>query len=347
MTAIFSKTSATNIKTHKVLLIGRMYHEKGENLLGESTNIEILKEPTKNNINDAIQEVSAVFLRYPNKLDAESIRLAKNLQVISTSGYGTDAVDIAAATENGIVVVNNPGLSTTAVAEHAICLILSLAKNLTFLNQSVKAGNYLIRNQIQPIQVEGKTLGIVGLGMIGSAVAQKCSAAFNMRVLAYDPYISSTKVEKVSATLVKDLDELLAESDFISLHPELTDETYQMFALETFKKMKPTAFLINTSRGKIVREKDLIVALRDKLIAGAALDVFEPEPPSVDNPLYDFDNVILSPHLAGVTPEASIATALSAANQILQVLQGEQPIHIVNPEVWNSKRVVVGRKINE
>ncbi|MDZ8066685.1 MAG: hydroxyacid dehydrogenase [Nostoc sp. DedQUE08] len=335
MTAIFPQISATNTKTHKVLLIGRMYDETGEKLLEEHTNIEIIKEPTKNKINDAIQDASGVFVRYPTKLDAQSIQLAKKLKVISTSGFGTDAIDIAAATEQGIVVVNNPGLSTTAVTEHTICMILSLAKNLSFLNQCVKTGNYLIRNQIQPIQVEGKTLGIVGLGRIGSAVAKICSTAFQMRVLAYDPYVPSNKAETVGATLVKDLDYLLAESDFVSLHPELTDETHEMFALEAFKKMKSTAFLINTSRGKIVREKDLVVALREKWIAGAALDVFEPEPPSIDNPLYNFDNVIYSPHLAGVTPEAGMAAALSAANQILQVLQGEKPLHIVNPEVWN------------
>ncbi|MCW5313961.1 dehydrogenase [Nostoc sp. KVJ3] len=335
MTAILPQISVTNTKNHKVLLIGRMYHETGEKLLDEYTNIKIIKEPTQHQINEAIQDVAGVFVRYPTKLDAQAIGLAKNLKVISTSGFGTDAIDIAAATERGIVVVNNPGLSTTAVTEHTICLILALAKKLTFLNQCVKTGNYLIRNQVQPIQVEGKTLGIVGLGRIGSAVAKSCSTAFQMRVLAYDPYVPSSKAEAVGATLVQDLDYLLAESDFVSLHPELTDETYEMFALKTFHKMKPTAFLINTSRGKIVREEDLVTAIHENLIAGAAIDVFEPEPPSLNNPLYDFDNVIFSPHLAGVTPEAAIATALSAANQILQVLEGKKPLHIVNPEVFN------------
>ncbi|WP_334927934.1 NAD(P)-dependent oxidoreductase [Nostoc sp.] len=137
------------------------------------------------------------------------------------------------------------------------------------------------------------------------------------------------------ATLVQDLDYLLAKSDFVSLHPELTNETYEMFALEAFQKMKPTAFLINTSCGKIIRERDLVTAIREKLIVGAAIDVFEPEPSSIDNPLYGFDNVIFSPHLAGVTPEAGMAAAISAANQILQVLQGEKPPYIINPEVWN------------
>ncbi|MFN6527751.1 hydroxyacid dehydrogenase [Nostoc sp. ChiSLP03a] len=336
MTAIFPQTSPATTKNHKVLLIGRMYHETGEKLLEEYTNIEIIKEATQHQIHEAIQDVSGVFVRYPTKLDAQAIRLAKNLKVISTSGFGTDAIEIAAATQQGIVVVNNPGLSTTAVTEHTISMILALAKKLTFLNQCVKIGNYLIRNQVQPIQVEAKTLGIVGLGRIGSAVAQICSTGLQMRVLAYDPYVPISKAEAVGATLVQDLDYLLTESDFVSLHPELTDETYEMFALEAFKKMKPTAFLINTSRGKVVRERDLVTAIREKLIAGAAIDVFEPEPPSLDNPLYEFDNIILSPHLAGVTPEAGMAAALSAANQILQVLQGEKPPYIVNPEVWSS-----------
>ena len=337
MTIIYPpKNFPSKTKNHKVLLIGKMYDEIGEKLLAEYTNVEIIKEPKQHQIHEAIQDVSGVFVRYPTKLDAQAIGLAKNLKVISTSGFGTDAIDIAAATKRGIVVVNNPGLSTTAVTEHTLSMILELAKKLTFLNQCVKAGNYLIRNQVQPIQLEGKTLGIVGLGRIGSAVAKICSTALQMRVLAYDPYVPSGKADTVRATLVQDLDYLLTESDFVSLHPELTDETCEMFDLEAFKKMKPSAFLINTSRGKVVRQPDLVTAIREKLIAGAAIDVFEPEPPAINNPLYEFDNVIFSPHLAGVTPEAGMAAALSAANQILQVLQGEKPPYIINPKVWNS-----------
>ena len=335
MTVMFSQVPTIKTKNYKVLLIGKMYHQNGEKLLGEYTNVDILKEPTKGEINHAIPQAAGVFVRYSTKLYAQSIELAKNLKVISTSGFGTDAIDITAATKQGIVVVNNPGMSTTAVAEHTICMILALAKKLTFLNQCIKTGNYLIRNQMQPMQLQGKTLGIVGLGRIGSAVATICATALQMRILAYDPYVPSSKAEAVGGTLVNDLDYLLSESDFVSLHPELTNETREMIALEAFQTMKPTAFLVNTSRGKIVREKDLITAISYGLIAGAAIDVFEPEPPSQDNPLYNFDNVILSPHLAGVTPEAAIAASESAAKQILQVLQGEKPPHIVNPEVWD------------
>lgn len=335
MTTTSPKTLTMDIQKPRVLLIGKMYDEAGQKLLEESTNIEILSNPTLDKINEAIQEVSGVFVRYPNKLEASSIRLAKQLKVISTSGFGTDSIDIMAATEQGVIVVNNPGMSTTAVAEHTLSMILALAKKLPFLDHCVKKGNYLIRNQMQPIQLENKTLGIVGLGRIGTLVAHKCNLALGMRVLAYDPYVPASKAETVGATWVKDLDVLLAESDFVSLHTELTSETREMFNISVFKKMKPTAFLINTSRGKVVCEKDLGIALNQKLIAGCALDVFEPEPPALDNPLYNFENVILSPHLAGVTPEASLAAAVSAANQILQVLQGEKPPYMINPEVWN------------
>lgn len=335
MTSILPKTLTLEGQKHKVLLIGKMYDEAGEKLLKEFTDLEILSNPTQEQINQGIQEVSGVFVRYPNKLDGSSIGLAKNLKVISTSGFGTDSIDIEAATKRGIVVVNNPGMSTTAVAEHTLSMILALAKKLSFLDHCVKTGNYLIRNQIQPIQLENKTLGIVGLGRIGTLVAHKCNVAFGMKVLAYDPYVPASKAESVGARWVKDLDDLLAESDFVSLHPELTSETKEMFNLNVFQKMKPTAFLINTSRGKVVCEKDLVVALEQKLIAGCGMDVFEPEPPSLDNSLYNFDHVILSPHLAGVTPEASLAAALSAANQILQVLQGQKPPYLINPEAWN------------
>lgn len=320
----------------KVLLIGKMYDQAGEERLAEFTNLQILNNPTLAQVEEAIPEVAAVFVRYPNQLRSEAIRLAKNLKVVSTSGYGTDSVDIVAATERGIVVVNNPGLSTTAVAEHTISFILALAKKLAFLDQAVKTGNYLIRNRVQPIQLEQKVLGIVGLGKIGTMVAQKCRLAFGMKVLAYDPYIDPGKADGVGATFVENLDDLLAESDFVSLHPELTTETKGMFNLQTFEKMKPSAFLINTSRGKVVVESDLAQAIARNLIAGCALDVFEPEPPAKDNPLFNFDNVIFSPHLAGVTPEAGIAASLSAADQILQVLRGEKPPYMVNPEVWHS-----------
>jgi D-3-phosphoglycerate dehydrogenase/microcystin synthetase protein McyI len=333
MTGNLSQAQKTEIQKPHVLLIGKMYDPAGEELLAEFTHLQILNNPTLAQVQNAIPKVAAVFVRYPNQLGAETIRLARNLKVVSTSGYGTDSVDIEAATEQRIVVVNNPGLSTTAVAEHTISFILALAKKLTFLNDSVKKGNYLIRNQVQPIQIEHKVLGIVGLGKIGTMVAQKCHLAFGMKVLAYDPYIDASKADAVGATFVENLDDLLAESDFVSLHPELTQETKGMFNLKLFQKMKPSSFLINTSRGKVVVESDLSQAIATNLIAGCAIDVFEPEPPAQDNPLFKFDQAIFSPHLAGVTPEAGIAASLSAANQMLQVLRGEKPPYVVNPKV--------------
>lgn len=334
---VSTKDLSQKAKKNKVLLIGKMYHEEGEKLLKENVDVSILHQPTKKEINQHIQDVAGVVVRYPNKLDKESIILAKNLLVITTSGRGTDAIDIPAATAKGIVVVNNPNLSTIPVSEHTIALILALAKNIAPLDKNVKNGNYLIRNNSYQIQLEGKTIGIVGLGNIGSKVAHKCNAAFCMRILAYDPYVLPSKAKKLGVTLVKDLNHLLSESDFVSLHPELNNETFEMIGKKELQKMKPTAFLINTSRGKVIREAELIVALREKWIAGAALDVFEPEPPSAQNLLYDFENVILSPHIAGVTAEASRKLALSAANQLLQVLRGKKPINIVNPEVWEGK----------
>ena len=322
-------------KALKVLLIGKMYHEEGEILLKKHSHVNTLFEPTKNQINQAIQEVAGVVVRYPNNLEQESILLAENLLVISTSGRGTDAIDISAATAKGIVVVNNPNLSTIPVSEHVLALILALAKKIVPLDKSVKNGNYLVRNDSYQIQLESKTVGIIGLGNIGTEVARKCNAAFRMRILAYDPYVLPSKAEEVGAILVRDLDYLLSQSDFVSLHPELNDETCGMIGEVELRRMKSTAFLINTSRGKVVLETALVTALRERWIAGAALDVFESEPPSSQNPLHNFDNIILSPHVAGVTVEASKELALSAANQILQVFRGEKPTNIVNPEAWH------------
>lgn len=322
----------------KVLLLGRMYHEAGETLLAEHTKVTLLEQPTQATLCQNIHDAAGIVVRYPNQLDRDAIRAAEELLVISTSGRGTDAVDIEVATEMGIVVVNNPNLSTTAVVEHTMALILALAKNLHHLDNAVRRGNYAVRNQSIQLQLSDKTIGIVGLGHIGKKVAHLCQSAFGMQVLAYDPYVEPAKAERCGASLVAELDELLARSDFVSMHPELNEGTESMIGRDELQMMKPTAFLINVARGKVVNEAALVQALTQEWIAGAALDVFETEPPPTESPLHKLKNVILSPHVAGVTPEACRAMSLSAASQILQLFRGEKPQHIVNPEVWKSFR---------
>ena len=332
----------------RVLLIGPMYHRAGEELLARHAEVRLLRAATAEAIRDAVRTASAAAVRYPARLRGEAIREARELLVISTSGRGTDAIDIPAATTGGIAVVNNPGLGTVPVSEHTVGLMLALAKRIPMLDSRVRRGQGWPNHDLSSlIQLEGRTLGIIGLGDIGTEVARKCVAAFRMRVLGYDPYVPPAKAEAVGATWVRDLGPLLAESDFVSLHPELTEETRGMIGEAELQQMRPDAFLVSTARGPIVLEAALVRALREGWIAGAALDVFAPEPIPAGSPLFDLDNLILSPHVAGLTVEAMRDLAVSAATQILQVLRGERPPHLVNPEVWARRRALAaaGRHI--
>jgi D-3-phosphoglycerate dehydrogenase/microcystin synthetase protein McyI len=323
----------------RVLLIEPMYHQAGEELLAREADVRVLRDATAESIREAVRGVAGVFLRYPARLRADAIREARDLLVISTSGRGTDAIDIAAATAEAVAVVNNPGLGTIPVSEHTIGLMLDLAKQISRLDEGSRQGRgWIERNRRPRLELEGRTLGIIGLGNIGTEVARKCVAAFRMRVLAYDPYVPPAKADAVGAVWVQDLSFLLRESDFVSLHPELTEETKGMIDEAELRQMRRDAFLVNTARGPIVREAALARALSEGWIAGAALDVFEAEPLPAESPLYGLDNLILTPHIAGITGEASRELSLSAARQILSVLRGERPPHLVNPEVWERVR---------
>ena len=321
----------------RVVLIGRMYHPDAEARLREDVELTVLDQPTPDEICEATREAAGVFVRYPNKLTTEAINRAEHLRVISTSGRGTDAIDIPAASQRGILVVNQPGFGTIPVAEHTIGFMLDLAKSMHPLNRATHAGEgWPAQKRFARVELNEKTLGIIGLGNIGTEVARRCVAAFNMRVLAYDPYVPAGKANAVGATLIDDLERIWGESDFVSLHPELNDETRGMMDEPQLRSMRNTAFLINTARGPIVRTDALVRALREGWIAGAALDTHENEPVTAENPLAGLENIILTPHTAGLTPEALRAMALSAADQILKVLRAERPPHLVNPEVWSS-----------
>lgn len=312
-----------------------MYDQAGEELLAREAEVRVLQEPTAEEIHEAVRGASAVAARYPARLLGDAIRGARDLLVISTSGRGTDAIDIAAATAEGVAVVNNPGLGAVPVSEHTIGLMLELAKQITRSDARARRGEgWGEGHRSTRLHLEGRTLGVIGLGQIGTEVARKGVAGFRMRVLAYDPYVPPSKAEAVGAAWVKELMPLLREADFVSLHPELTEETRGMIGEAELRQMRKGAFLINTARGPIVQQGALIRALTEGWIAGAALDVFESEPLPADSPLCRLDNLILTPHVAGLTVEARRALALSAATQILQALRGERPPHLVNPEVW-------------
>ncbi|GAG14620.1 unnamed protein product, partial [marine sediment metagenome] len=226
--------------------------------------------------------------------------------------------------------VNTPNANMISVAEHTIGFILALAKRLVISDKATRQGNFALREEFAVSDLEGKTLGIVGVGKVGCTLAKKCKAAFNMKVLSYDPYLSPEKAKEMEVSLSDSLPELLKESDFVSIHVPLTKETRDLIGEEELKLMKSTAFLINVGRGRIVDEKALAKALKEKWIAGAASDVFSQEPPDPDNPLLKIENVILSPHMAALTKECVIRMATGAAQGVLDVLKGNKPEYIAN-----------------
>ena len=251
------------------------------------------------------------------------------LRVIARAGVGYDAVDLAAATEHGVAVAIAPGTNQDAVAEHTFAMILALAKRLVGQHNAVKAGGWPRQANLP---VRGRTLGIVGLGRIGKAVAVR-GEAFGMRLLAYEPFPGADFVARHHVTLAP-LEQLLREADFLTLHLPLTPESRQLINRRTLALVRPSCFLINTARGGLVYEADLVEGLRGGRLAGAALDVFEEEPPRADNPLLALDNVVLTPHGAGVDVQSRDDMALSAAQAIVRLSCGEWPAEqIVNPEV--------------
>lgn len=323
----------------KVLLVESLYHPDGEALLAEYADVETISGATDAELARALSTAHAALVRYPARLNKEVIREARNLLVISTSGRGTDAIDIEEATEQGIAVVNNPGLGRVPVSEHTLALILDLAKEVTRDDKRVRAGTgWEDRHESRRIELEGRTLGIIGLGSIGREVARKCQAAFAMRVIAYDPYVTPAEAASLGIELIAELDDLLAASAVVTCHAELTPETRGMIGAAQLRRMRPEAILVNTARGPIVQPDALAQALREGWIRGAALDVFAVEPPGLDNPLYALDNLILTPHSAGLTDVARRELALSAATQVVQVLRGERPHAIINPIVWDDVR---------
>ena len=247
------------------------------------------------------------------------------LRVIARHGVGYDNIDLICAEEKGIWVTNDPVSNQNAVAEHCISLLLSCSKNIPFMDKAVREGRFFLRNQIFTNELQGKVLGIVGFGRIGCMVAQKAEKGFGMKILVYDPYAQEIGEARRADTLK----EVLEQSDFVSLHFPLSNKTKGMFGAREFAWMKPNAWFINGARGELVKEKDLIQALKSKTIAGAALDVFEKEPPELDNELFKFDNVVLSPHNAALTKETMERMSMIAAKAVDAVLSGERPEFVV------------------
>ncbi len=264
-----------------------------------------------------IGNYDGLVIRSATKVTAEIIQAASRLKVVGRAGIGVDNVDIPEATKRGIVVMNTPGGNTVTTAEHAISMMCALARQIPQADATMKEGRWE-KKLYMGVELLNKTLGIVGVGNIGSIVADRAQG-LKMQVIAYDPYLSEKAAANLGVELVE-LDELYKRSDFISIHVPRTEETQNLLNLEAFKKMKPGVRIINCARGGIVNEADMAEALKKGLVAGAAFDVFSKEPIEKDNPLLGLENVILTPHLGASTGEAQENVAIAVANQIADYL---------------------------
>ena len=314
-----------------VIVLSEPIHEAGLTVLQAAAEVRVLSQSTAAMLRRAIADADAVIVRlFP--LTADLMAAAPRLRVIGRHGAGLDNVDLAAATQRKIPVVYVPRTHGISVAEHTIMLMLALAKRLLRLDDAVRTGNFHLRNQISGAELDGKTLGVIGLGNIGRLVAEKCRGAFRMRVLGYDPFLAPDL--SVPADRVADLDVLLRESDVVTLHVPLTPQTRSLLGARKLALLKPTALVINTSRGEVIDEGALAQALHAGRIGGAAVDVYATEPPPSDHPLLSAPNTVLTPHTAAHTEEALQRMAVSIADDVLAVLRGARPAHLANPDVY-------------
>jgi D-3-phosphoglycerate dehydrogenase len=294
--------------------------------------LQLAQDSTPETILRVAECADAVLTTYA-KLTAEMIAQLRRCRIIARFGIGVDNVDIANATQSGIVVTRVPDYCFDEVSDHTMALLLALARKIPFIDACTQRGTWEMKKAVPIHRLRGTVLGLVAFGGIPRMVAPKAQA-FGMQVVAYDPYISEDVFSAASVTRVE-FDELVKISDYISIHSPMTSTTHHLFNAGTFSQMKPTAYLINTARGGIIDEAALGQALDRKQIAGAALDVMEKEP-STCSPLFGRDNVIITPHMSFYSEESLIDLQTKAAEEVVRVLSGLAPRNPVNPEAWES-----------
>lgn len=302
--------------------------DEGLELLKGKAEVVILKDVAEQTIIDEVHDAFAIVLRSRAKITRRVIEAAPKLKVISRTGAGYDNVDVEAATEHGVLVCNLPGINSISVAEHTLSLMLALLKQLFKMDSYVRNGQWYKRSEFIAEDAAGKSVGIIGLGKIGREVMMRCKA-LGMNILAYDPYVKDLPKDD-GVRLCDNLETLFAEADIITLHVPNMPETRQMVTGHLINLMKPTAYIVNTSRGEVIDQQALVKALKDGKIAGAALDVFSKEPVEADNPLLTLDNVILTPHAAALTKESGVKMTVEAVKQVIDCLEGRLPSYIVN-----------------
>jgi len=311
----------------KILVLDNL-SEEGTDIFRNAPGFEVdVKPPQKPaELAAIVGEYDGLVVRSATKVTAEALASPGKLKVIGRAGAGTDNIDKDAATTAGVVVMNTPGGNTISTCEHTFALMFSLCRNVPAAHQSMMEGRW-DRNKFMGTEVNGKTLGIVGIGRIGGAIAKRAQA-FGMKCIAFDPILTKLKAEALGVELVS-IDEIIEQSDFITIHAPKNAQTDNLIRAEHFKRMKPSCRIINCARGGIVNEHDLAEALKNKTIAGAALDVYTKEP-LTENPFLGLDNVVTTPHLAASTDEAQLTVAVDIAHQMVDYLTTGAIVNAVN-----------------
>jgi D-3-phosphoglycerate dehydrogenase / 2-oxoglutarate reductase len=323
-----------------VVLAMPLLHPAGKQIMSEYVEVRVAASEDNDDVLAVADGAVAVVARTPAHIDARVMDTVPTVAVLSSTGSGVDCIDIEAASARGIPVLNNPGVAPFQVAEYALGAMIVLLKQFRASEAALRAGGlrgFEPKQSFGGKDVAGKVLGIIGLGHIGRHVARCASVGYGMRVVAYDPVAPADAFTSTGSEQV-DLDTLLTSSDVVTLHAPLNDATHHILGAAEFAQMKPGSYVVNASRGPLIDEPALIEALRGHL-GGAALDVFEVEPIADDNPLLELDNVMLTPHVAGLTDESAEALSRAVAENVLTALACERPPRIVNPSAWPMRRL--------
>jgi D-3-phosphoglycerate dehydrogenase / 2-oxoglutarate reductase len=332
----------------KKVMVVEHFHPAGEALIGSKTQLIFPEPQNEAGILEKIEDCDALLVRN-TRITRRIMEAAPRLAVIGRHGVGYDTVDIESASQLGIPVVYTPAANTESVTEVAMGFIILLGRRIMLANTALRSGALFNdsvtlsvmaqRNGLENFDLWGKTLGVVGVGRIGSRVSKNMIAAFRMKVLGYDPYVDAETLAGYGVHKVERLEEMLPQCDFVTLHCPGGGATRHLIDAHLLALMKSSAYLINTARGTIVDEQALIAALQDRQIAGAAMDVYDPEPPRPDNPLLHMDNVIATPHFCAMTEESMYNMGTVVAQGILDVLENKRPQYLVNPEVWERRGI--------
>ncbi|WP_196594576.1 phosphoglycerate dehydrogenase [Pectinatus sottacetonis] len=309
------------------VLVADGVSKKAVDILDKEFDVVVKEKLPAEELLSIIAEFDGIIVRSASKITKKVIDKAEKLKVIGRAGVGTDNIDISAATDRGIIVLNAPEGNTIAATEHTMAMMLSMSRMIPIANETVQKGEWN-RKKYVGVELRGKTLGVIGLGRIGSGVAKR-AMSFDMKIIAYDPYLNEDRAHALGVT-IGSLDDVIKNADFITVHMPLTPQTKNMLNKDNICKMKKGVRLINCARGGIINEQDLADAVKAGQVAGAAIDVFTSEPLAADNPLRNIPNIVLTPHLGASTVEAQIGVAIDASHGVAAALKGEPVSTAVN-----------------